>query len=428
MKNKITFAGLGIILIMLIALVTRFWQLDRIPANLNPDEGDTLRTFLEHDIGKNRPWLQPNWNGAPSFNLLLIGYVWKLSGFTYEGTRLAMASLSLVAIALFYGLIVKKTQNIGLALIGSFLLIGDAWYLHFSRSAWENALVAIPVLLLLISDELSLNKRRVCLVLAATLSMYGYHPAKFVALAAGLSLIVSLIREKKLVFKQFLLWALISLLALPAIYATFFQFRTESLHRIQNVSVFSYPTAREEIWTNTINSLKAFSLWRRADFNFGLHDRYLVKGDFVLAPWLVVFYWTGLIWLLMKKRHQLGWFLILLLPTQILSQGTPDAARAVHLVVFVYYIVAIGMWRLVLLFEGRRWRRLIVLFLIGAASATSIITFLSYFSWIENPITLEHRQPYVKREEYQDWLSSQRLEIQESKRSLSGGEWRALKD
>jgi len=62
---------LGALAVFVIALILHLAWINTVPANLNPDEADTLTTYLLAKYTGYPTILSFNWNGAPALNAYL---------------------------------------------------------------------------------------------------------------------------------------------------------------------------------------------------------------------------------------------------------------------------------------------------------------------------------------------------------------------
>ncbi|MBM2826978.1 MAG: hypothetical protein HW403_1042, partial [Dehalococcoidia bacterium] len=150
---------------------------------------------------------------------------------------------------------------------------------------------------------------------------------------------------------------------------------------------------------------------------YGLNPRYVPRGHGFLDPATTILYWLGLLIGILRWRDTGLWWcflLVILLPVQILSTGTPDGARAIGAAPFMFTFVAFGLHKLLSLPIRRR-----IVLQVGGLLAVLAIAYYNisiYRWWMEQPETARARQPAVELEEFDRW---QALQMQ----AAAGGQW-----
>lgn len=423
--------------ILTVGVFTRFVGLAHVPANIQPDAIDTLRMYLEHRHNQDFSFFSTNWNGVHIFNQLFIAVPWEVAGESYWGVNLGPAVVSILCSLLLFALLRKTTKSTTIAFATAMLLLLDLWFLNFSRNGWENIANCLGVIALLYCALLPRqnNKIRLSVLFVTTIvSPYLYHPGKVIALAALAMLFSGLLKihfEKKKKIQPLLLagfcigFCWLPLLLIPG--------RTQ-LGRIETVSVLNQPNSMETIKENLVQNIKGFLLFDAMDWSVGTNSRYLPLDGFVMHPILIFLFLVGVLYMLKKRWQIVVLGIFLLMPINVLSRNTPDAARSVHMVPFFYVMIASGMvvirngcrrlstWKV-----ARKFRFSLLLprlFLVGVA-LFCIYQWQNYWQWIQRPDILQVRQPAVAVDEYDRWLRDTKKQIEETRHSLSLYEWRA---
>ncbi len=136
-----------LLIIIILAIVLRVWQLDKLPVSLFGDELDVgyqayslLNTgrdyqgqFLPTYIHSLAEWR------APLFIYSAVPFVWLL-GLNEFGVRASAVFFGVLNVLLLYFL-VKELFGKKLALLSSFFLAIVPWHLHYSRAAFEVTLL-----------------------------------------------------------------------------------------------------------------------------------------------------------------------------------------------------------------------------------------------------------------------------------------------
>ncbi len=442
MKNKRQnmLKVLSLIILAGITILVRAVKMGSIPGNLNPDEVDTLRTFIEFTYHQNPKITGYNWNGAPFLNAYLIGSFWLASGKTYAGIKIISIIFSTLTVLAFYLYSKNITKNNILRLLGSLLLATDPWFLNFSRSGWENIFNAFALMLILIGLE-KLKKNKPSLIpllllsIGSVLGFYFYHPGKFFIPIIFIFIVFNFFKKTiKINLFHFLVFIIFTgILILPQlISATSPNGQLQPFGRIKNVSVLHYSDSKKELAKNVKKNVLGFLFFKKEDFNGGLNSRYVPLDSNIIYHLLVPFYLLGLIISLKKHKKLLAFYLLALLPIQIFSRDTPNAARAVHIVPAIYAFILIGInWitNKISQFSNKPFILKFFLPLLISAFLGSIclINTRKYFSWIQNEKTLRAREPAIWKEEYYEWLSATKKAVEGRGASFSVQKWKKMK-
>lgn len=426
-----------------LALVLRVWALGRIPGNLMPDEADNLQ-FIISIFEAGRPGLFGlDWKPAPAFSIHLESWFMRVVGQTVFGFRLSSALLSALALFPCYAL-ARRVVRPPAAIAAAVLLATSLWYLHFSRSGWENVHTALYALLAAWAVTVGLERGHyrwfVVGGVAAALGLYGYFSGRLILPAllayAPLALWWSPGRRRFVLAGFAILTATAIVLFLPEVPIILTSW-TEFNSRVEHVNVWNQPlpfhgeTSDLGILGVQVRRFVAgFILLDGSAFN-GSNGRYgpLDRSVYDLPTALLFF--AGLIVSLRRFRATAHWWLLLWIPllaTQIPSNLSPDAARAVMVAPFVYLFVAVAIDRALGLVPRRLMRPALGILasgvlLLAASNARD------YVVWIQSPAALQTRQPAVDVEDFDVWYRLQREVIRNNPggRGFNTGEWQAMR-
>ena len=427
-----------LLFILTVGIITRFLFLNKVPGNLQPDSVDTIRIYLEHRYHHDFSFFSTNWNGSHIINQLLIAVPWEVMGKPYWAVQLGPAILSIIASLLFFLLVTKMVNNYPIALITSLLLLVDPWFLNFSRSGWENIANCIGVIVLFYSLLHTHSKpalRRWLLFLVAVISPYLYHPGKIIALIALSALIINSLKQNVVLTKKLrqICFVILSvgLGTLPLLFIS----STNQFGRISTVSIFSNENPLLQLGLNTSNNWVGFLTFQPEQWYVGINSRYLPLDGWVIHPIIVVLFMLGTLYTLKKCWWLVLVGILLVFPINLLSSNTPDAARTIHALPFVYLMTANGLR---LLRFGLKKIQLpqccntpITRVLFGGALYLGVFVLMifqltHYWNWITNPETLAVREPAIYAEEYDRWLRDTDKQLFTLGRTLSIYEWRDL--
>lgn len=423
------------------ALTIRLVSLSTIPPNVSPDEADNLRVVYHILEGKGPGFLGLDWKPAPAFSVYVISLFMRIFGLSIVGMRMASVVLSVATVILFY-LLARRTLSDFASLWGALLLSSGLWYLHFSRNGWDNVQVSLFAVGAALSLDLAIRQKGwrfyAFTGVFASLGLYGHLAGRPIILAILVYLPLALLLnpdDRKQILKGYaiiLLTAMILFLPQARIVWERWEYFNS---RVQLLWIWNVERPYLGDWDTmqillhqVERTLRAFFLMDPRVNTYGLNQKYLRLGWAFLDPLSSVLYWAGLVVsLFMWRRTALWWcfLLVLLLPIQILSSGTPDGARAIGTAPFLYLFIALGIDRV--LYWGRRYRRAVGSLMAVILSVAVAINLWAYVEWMEWPTTAKERQPAVEVEEFETW---QRLQIEAARRGAGGfsvREWHKMR-
>ena len=176
----------ALFLLAVAALALRLYSLDDIPTNITADEKDNLQVVFRIQETGQPGFFGLDWKPQPAFSMYLAREFMRVFGDTAFGLRMPSAIFSVLALFPFYALI-RRVVGVPAGLAAVALLATGRWYLHFSRSGWENVQTAFFALLAAwaITVALERGERRwfVAAGFAAALGLYGYFAGRFILAA-----------------------------------------------------------------------------------------------------------------------------------------------------------------------------------------------------------------------------------------------------
>ncbi|MFH1484927.1 MAG: glycosyltransferase family 39 protein, partial [Chloroflexota bacterium] len=123
--------------ILCLALVLRVVELGSVPRNVTADEMDNLQTVY-HILEGTGPFIFGfDWKPSPAYGTYIMATMVGLFGDDVAALRLGSALHSVFALIPFY-LLARQVVSRPAALMATVLMSTSLWYLHFSRSGWEN--------------------------------------------------------------------------------------------------------------------------------------------------------------------------------------------------------------------------------------------------------------------------------------------------
>jgi hypothetical protein len=100
-------------------------------------------------------------------------------------------------------------------------------------------------------------------------------------------------------------------------------------------------------------------------------------------------------------------FFTILLPPQLLSVNTPDAARGVHSLPFFYFFIILGLDFFYIKINQSFFRKIKNFLFLFIFLCIFFIDLKAYFTWITKETTLKARQPAIKIDQFDRWWNNQ---------------------
>lgn len=433
--------------VVVLAAVLRFARLGDIPGNITADEADNLRVIFRIQESGEPGFFGFDWKPAPAFSMYLFDAFMVVFGDTPFGLRSASAVLGSAALVPFFA-IARRTVSFPAALAATVLLGTNRWYLHFSRSGWENVHVAAFALLatwaLLVGLERAQLRWFSLAGVAATLGLYGYFAGRLILPALVLYAPIAwwaVQRRRRRVLhgnsgprptttyglhgrrrarRALIGVALLVLVAVGLALPQLIEVRERWDYfnqRSSNVSVLNQPRpfqgeddALGIVLGQLRRNLSGYVLLDGELFNNGRYgapqtppyDRFtmtLTVIGFVLAVrrWRIATLWAALL-------------AVPFVGTQVFTAPTPDLARATVFAPFPYLFAALTIdagFRLV----GRRHRAAAYAVLVAAVAIVATTHVVHYFRWINTEGALTARRPAVELEDYRVWERAVRCDF-----------------
>lgn len=436
--------------VVALSLGLRLARLDGVPGNVTADELDNLQTAYHILEATGPSFFGFDWKPSPAFSTHLIAGSMKLMGMSIVAMRLPSAVLSTLALVSFYFL-ARQAISRPAALLAAILLATSLWYLHFSRSGWENVHGALYGTSAALFLDLALQKRRLAYYalcgLFCVLGLLSFFSNAFIIVGIYAYLPFAIVLHKKQ-RKQILLgYGLVALVAMslfaPQLRSILENWDHATL-RIRVVSIFSVQgeylgdsSVASILWHQLLRTVRGFLLMDTSVMGYGYWSRYIPPSRGFLDVGTALFFWTGLSASLLYWRRTVLWWLMLLalLVPQVLSTGTPDGARGVAAAPFMYLFVGLGINGF---FEGLSMlgRRMKFSRLVLPVVTLALVTLLTlivwanvrgYFSWMQSHQALRTREPAVDRQLFPYWQALA-LQAARERRLLGMEEWRKWLD
>jgi 4-amino-4-deoxy-L-arabinose transferase-like glycosyltransferase len=394
-----------LLLIVVLAILLRFWQLGNVPISPDWDEasfGYNAYSILEtgkDEYGKAFPIILRSFDDyKPALYAYLVIPFVKVAGLNTTAVRLPSAIFGVLTIVAVYFLTNELFKNTKFALLVSFLLAISPWHIQFSRIAFEaNVGLALNVFAALFFLK-GLRQPWFLLFSAAFggLSLYVYQGEKIFTPLLILLLCITFRKNLLSLPKKNLIAAIILGLVISLPMVGTLITNSESLKRAQGVSIFidqagflkDNVVRIEEDWRNhdplgiildnrRFSYVKSFISGYLSHFDLnwlfikGDLDRHHAPGMGLMYLWEFPFLFVGIYQLLFGKFDKktklivFGWFLITPIPASV-TTGVPHAIRTLNFLPTLQVFTALGIiFVLQTLGKQKIWRLIACFYALG---------------------------------------------------------------
>ncbi len=431
-----THERLALAIVFVAGLLLRITLLADVPNTVTADELDFGANALQVLAGKGPAINGLDWTPEPALSVYFIVWSWQLLGVTLFTLRLPTAIISSLAILPFYAL-ARRRVSAQSALVAAILFAGNWWFLHFSRSAWNNADVVTFSLLAgwLVAkagEEPARWRYWVGLGVSVALLLYGYFAGRAVVIAICAYLVVQVVLAVR-TGNQPAVRLLVRGCAVAAGVAAVLFF-PEFLTFLASPAAFDRRV--EAVWIAGAGSdpvtLVANQAWDAArsflflDPTLG-SGRYKPAGTGWLDPLSGALYLAGLVLGAWRWRQTALWWTLLLVPlalTQLLASGAPDGARGITAVgpMFLFASLAIELiWN-----KLHRWSAAAYPYLVTVAAVLAIINTAGWSVWVQSEAATTERMPGIASTSFGQWRDFQQARLRDGLLTFSAGEFDAL--
>ena len=402
------------------ALFLRLYALDRIPSVVFHDECDNLVNVYQILHGRGPGFFGIDWKPQPAASIYIVSLAVR-GAMSVFSLRAVTALFSVAALVPYY-LLLRRAVSTPAALLASWLLATDIWYLHFSRAGWDNVFVCVPATAALLSIDGAVATGRIRHFAWAgvwsAIGAYGYPAGRLILPAVVLAGVIGLLtrraERRRMGAGIVMTFGVALALCVPQVPTALHDW-DRYLSRARSVFVFagdneqkSAPEKVGVVLTNFADkSMQLFTDWipkPKDEFP----ERYLRAEDGAFARPTVVLLICGMLMSVTSRRWlsaaRLWWLflLVLLFGTQALTAGSSlNGARGIAFVPILYLFVGLALQQIWAV--GRRWGRLGTGLVIAVVLALSAWTTLQYFRWVQSPETLDALQPAIPVEEFPAW-------------------------
>ncbi|MFC1711844.1 ArnT family glycosyltransferase [Patescibacteria group bacterium] len=401
MKNITKKQKILLFIIVIVALVLRFYKLGQVPAGINRDEASIgynaysiLKTGKEEHGNMLPVFIESfgDWK-LPAYQYLSIPfiYIFGLSNFSVRFLSALVGSLSVFVIFLLGKNILsdKKRVSVNVGLFSALFLAINPWHLHISRIAFEANLACFLFLLGLVCFLKGIKKKPKFFLFGSLLwsvALFSYHAA-YVFLPLMFLIIVFKAFKAKFKNKKPLYLGIIVFFTFVFLHLV--QFINQADVKITGVGITSDPVIKH-LKTELIrfDHLNPQSLGSRV-----FHNRFIVYPWLIAEKYLAVFsadflYFNGsdnyhhnitgfgnfyvvnllfcligLFFLLKNKHHNslliLLWLILAPIPSAI-TKNSPHSLRAIFLLPVIILVTGVGGAQFLKLIKNKILKKLLL--------------------------------------------------------------------
>ncbi|HXF50874.1 MAG TPA: glycosyltransferase family 39 protein [Dehalococcoidia bacterium] len=429
-------------LILAAATAVRVVKLDTLPRILAGDELDNLQTAYHIIEGTGPGPFGFDWKPAPALGLYPLAWSVRIFGNGVWSFRMFPVVMGVLTLALFYPLARQSMRPF--AAVASLALLGsNLWFLHFSRTAWDNINSALFAVGACLCASRAIDSRGWRWWAGAgafsALGMYGYFTGRFIIVAV-------LVQVALAVALRTLSWrdavrggALVTLIAavlVAPLAVNVLEDWDYFNRRTQMVSVFNTKQPYEgdtNGWViaakNVVRNYRGFVLQDGSEFRRGLWTRYGPPGAPPLDLLTTHLFWVGMVVAVVRFRQSFHWwpYFIPLFISEVFSRGTPDLARGVLFAPFYFLYVGLGVDALGQVVEtwGRRATATAAAILAIGVVAAGAWNIREYFLWQSRDAVQMQRLPGIDRCEWELWRDMAREAARLGNGGVNGAEFEA---
>ncbi len=408
--------------ILLLALAVRLWHIADIPPGLYPDEAQNAYDALR--AARDGTWhlFYPDNNGREGLYINLVALSFLLFGTSVFALKIVGIIAGTATVLGQYLLTRTLLYNVRgadvLALISATLVAGSFWHINFSRIAFRAILLPLVLTftfwLLLRAVHAVRAQRRAwhLFLLAGALFGIGFHTyiAWRIAPVAALILLIALLIFTRTPWRPLLrgaaLFLIGSALTAAPLIATFATKPELLSSRSADVSVFALPPAERGVAIMHNILLAVGKYFTYGDQNW----RHGYPPHATLEPVAGAFFAIGLAALcallirgIVRRASArtddlrvafaaflLAWFILLLAPEFLTTEGLPHALRSIGTLPAVYAITAIGiaaLWQVARYAPRRVATGIIILTFLLTAHTAARDTVTYFRDWAHAPQT-----------------------------------------
>lgn len=432
----------SILLLVLFSFFLRSAWVDQIPGVINGDESGSIIHPLEYLLRSDVGLFDLTHDGSVTYAVYLPQIIlFKLfgSGNSYLLSRLSAAVFGLLSTYVFY-LTALIFFPVCSSLLLSLAFSTSYWLVNVSRMGWFHTSSLFAALLFIYFFIRAKNRKKITdfilLGLVGGWLVYQYMGMKIFLIFAVVYFLnrLSFIGSGNLksgISKFLLFWLVMMIVSLPFLFQVAKHSEKVTL-RAESVSLFKRVGDRQNpgkvyslLPEQILNSLRGFIFFDRAVSHNGLENGRIIPALSCVNPGIVVLFWLGFTYVLVKKKNRFlpGIYLLQILILQIPTISIPSWSRSLGMVPIIYLLAGYGLELVFKLLNNNRLHNwaLVLVFVIF-----SIYDINVYFAWANSFEYLDFQKPYISVTEFPAWQERQIEYIKAGKYPFNYQEWREM--
>ena len=332
-----------LVLILLLASVARFTDLDSLPPGLYPDEALNVNQAIDEPF----KIFYPDNFGREGLFLNILTVAFNLFGISMTTARAVPALFGVLTVLGIY-LLGKELFNKNVGLVSAFFLALSFWHINFSRILFRAILVPFFLTFTFYFLLKGIRKNKTLLLVVAGIS-YGLGFYTYLAYRLSVLLLPLLLlfqRDKKKLLKQLVVFLATTFVVALPIGMYFLQHPSHFMART-GVSVFT----QEGPILTFLSSLGTHIL--QFFINGDPNWRHNISGSPALFWPTAVLFFIGIV--IAKKGVWkddnrpvyvllFSWILLMLLPGALTYEGIPHHLRTIGTIPPVFLLAGLGGW------------------------------------------------------------------------------------
>ncbi len=355
-RNRVDLAA--VLMLVLVGLVVRVYDLEHIPANLGGDEGTqgaAALEFLRSPLGN--PF-STGWFSVPTMSFLMYGLWMRVFGATVGGLRTLSAVIGTATVLSTY-LLARELWGGRVAWLSSAALAGSHYHIHFSRlgsnQIMDPLVITVVLWLLLLGMR---RKERLIFALTGVvigLGWYGYFGARLVGVVAACYLALQTVFGHRFLARyarQLVILGGGALVVLAPLVIHYAAHPDALTSRPRQVSIFAsgWLVREQEIANRGAFGLLFEQFWKSVSaFNYTLDPTFWYRASIPLLDFISgLFFVAGMLWTVTRWRWPasqllLLWFWLALFLGWVMTENPPSSQRMILATPAVAMLVGLGL-------------------------------------------------------------------------------------
>lgn len=362
-----------LLLVIISAVVFRFWNLDSVPPGLYPDEAVYANDGLQAARTGDFKTYYPNNNGREGFYISVLGIILNAFGAHIWVIRAFVGAIGVGTVIGIWFLAKQLFENDRIALLSAFFAATGFWAVNFSRIGFRATLVPFLIAISFAFLWRALKKLKTSdFILAGIFFGLGFHT--YIAFRFAPFILLALLgmywwetrrqsftpspgtaipdRSSCQFCWKVLLFLFVTFIVAAPIGWYYLQNPQDFFGRAAGVSIFAAENPLKEFFLGTVKTLGQFNIV--GDYNW----RHNFSGKpQLLYPVGILFLWGVLLTIARLKQYKktlenryhlsayvflAAGFIFMMFPSTLTAEGLPHALRTIGMIPFVMIFAGIG--------------------------------------------------------------------------------------